>query len=86
MNQYTLSKKIDNKHVAMIQIRLNKNGYPQVSFTPESKPYIRDWLKSGNADWLNFDLKDWGPAAPSPSEPSPHDQDKSNGHQQQEGF
>lgn len=62
MNQYTLSKKIDNKHVTMIQIRVNKNGYPQVSFTPESKPYIRDWLKSGNADWLNFDLKDWGPA------------------------
>lgn len=78
MNQYTLSKKIDNKHVTMIQIRVNKNGYPQVSFTPESKPYIRDWLKSGNADWLNFDLKDWGPAVS--QEQSQQEQS------QQEGF
>ena len=72
MNDYSLSLKVNGEYKTMINIKAGKYG-SQLAFTPDFKPVLYSWLKSGSNEYLNFNIKDWGDKseAAKPEKPKP---------------
>lgn len=65
----TISKKENNKHVALITL---KEGW-KLGFSPAFKKELIAWMKDPADSWLNYALKEWDskPAASQPAAVQP---------------